>query len=342
VSKTYWQVAAGSIGRNYGDLFLKFGMAFVGGKKQIETMKQVSAGDIILLKRGVSKVVAAGEVVERDGRYKGNAEKDDKHWLRDFDGWDLSAYCYVDWHVPKEPSETNGLTRATIQRVHQNKHKEIADFLLVDRPVRPYKPEPSPTSPISDEAILKFLIHEGLRPSAADELTSTLRRIRLLADYYFNLPTKEKGIRWEDIREHEVVAFLIIPLLLALGWAEQQIKIEFPCSKGRIDIACFARVFRKKNDECVLIIEAKDFASGLDYAPAQALRYAQDFPSCQVIVVSNGYCYKTYVRCEDNAFSLNPSAYLNLRNPQNKYPLDPDNVGGALQVLKRLLPMTLK
>jgi hypothetical protein len=341
MSKTYWQVAAGSRGRNYDDLFLKFGMAFVGGDKQVETMKKVSAGDIILLKRGVSRVIAVGEVVEREGKCKGNAKKDNKQWLGDFDGWDLSAYCYVDWHVPENPIETSGLTRSTIQKIHQNEHKRIADSLL-DLPVRPYEPEPSPTNRIRNKDILKFLISEGLRPSAADDLTSTFRRIRLLADYYFNLPDKEKDIQWEDIREHEVVTFLIIPLLLALGWAEQQIKIELPCSKGRIDIACFSRTYRKKNDECVLIIEAKEFASGLDYAPAQALRYAKDFPSCQVIVVSNGYCYKTYVRSEDTTFNPDPSAYLNLLSPQDEYPLDPDNVGGALTVLKCLLPMTLK
>jgi len=40
MSKTYWQVAAGSIGRNYADLFLKFGMAFVGGENQVKTMAQ--------------------------------------------------------------------------------------------------------------------------------------------------------------------------------------------------------------------------------------------------------------------------------------------------------------
>lgn len=337
MSKTYWQVAAGSIGRNYADLFLKFGMAFVGGENKIKTMAEVSIGDILLLKRGVSKVIAVGEVVERDGKHKGNK---DKPWLSDFDGWDLSAYCYVDWHVPNEPSEISGLTRATIQKVHQDRHKELADSLL-KLPIRPHEPEPSPTNHVSDEDILEFLIREGLRPSAADELTDTFRRIRLLARYYFDLPNREKGMRWEDIREHETIAFLIIPLLLALGWAEQQIKIELPCSGGRVDITCFSRPYRGKKDECVLIIEAKDFSSGLDYAPEQALRYAKDFPSCQVVVVSNGYCYKTYIRSE-GAFSLIPSAYLNLLKPEDRYPLDPDKVAGALQVLKWLLPMTLR
>jgi hypothetical protein len=33
--KNYWQIAAGSAGRDYSDIFLKFGMAFVGGETQI-------------------------------------------------------------------------------------------------------------------------------------------------------------------------------------------------------------------------------------------------------------------------------------------------------------------
>ncbi len=34
------------------------------------------------------------------------------------------------------------------------------------------------------------------------------------------------------------------------------------------------------------------FATGLDFAPEQAQRYVQDLESCQVLVVSNGHCYK--------------------------------------------------
>lgn len=328
MQKTYWQIAAGSAGRSYAELFVKFGMAFVGGQKEIETMAEVSIGDIVLLKIGLSKVYAVGEIVERKGKHKGNA---DKSWLKDFDGWDLSAYCYVDWHIPDKPVLTSGLTRSTIQKVHQDKHKNLADELL-KLPRQPHYPEPSPTGSITDEKILEFLIGEGLRPSSAEELTNTFRRIRLLANYYF------KQGNWEEIREHEARSFLIIPLLLALGWAEQQIKIELPSQNGRIDIACFSRPYNRNKDDCALIIEAKDFSSGLDYAPEQAHRYAKDFPSCKVVGVSNGYCYKTYIRSETGNFDLRPSAYLNLLMPKDKYPLDPEKVDGALGVLKWLLP----
>lgn len=67
-------------------------MAFVGGNDQVKAMSRVRAGDTVLLKRGMSAVVAVGEVVERDGKCGG---KGDKKWLKDFDGWNLPAYCYV-------------------------------------------------------------------------------------------------------------------------------------------------------------------------------------------------------------------------------------------------------
>jgi hypothetical protein len=254
--------------------------------------------------------------------------------LRDFDGWDLRAWCNVDWRVPEKPIATSGLTRTTIQQAPQEEHKKIADTLLA-RPTHDREPEPEATQEIDDSRILEFLIAEGLRPSAADELTNTFRRIRLLADFYYN------ECEWDDIREHETRTFLIVPLLLALGWAEQQIKVEYPANGGRIDLACFSRAYNRDGAECVLILESKDFASGLDYAPDQVQRYAKAFPSCRVLVVSNGYCYKTYVRDPKTGFSQRPSAYLNLLKPRDRYPQDPKNVAGALEVLRWLLPVTL-
>jgi hypothetical protein len=328
----YWQIAAGSAGREYSNSFLKYGMAFVGGPKQIATMNEVDPGDIVILKQGTGKILAAGEVVQRKGQHKGSG---DKQWLRDFDGWDLEAYCFVDWRQSNSPVTTSGLTRATIQRVHQQKHRDIANHILARGKAFPLSPEPLETEKIEDKEILKFLIKEGLRPSDADELTTTLSRIRLLADYYYN------HCEWEDIREHETRTFLVIPLLLALGWSEQQLKIELPCSSGRIDIACFPKSYKRNNEECIAIIETKDFSSGLDYAPHQARTYSKDLPVCKAVIVTNGYCYKTFLRDKTGQFLTAPSAYLNLLSPRKRYPLDPKNVGGALDAIKWLLPTNL-
>jgi hypothetical protein len=331
--KKYWQIAAGSerYGRDYADYFLRHGIAFVG--REYDAMGEVDVGDVVLLKRGVSKVVAVGEVVARNGVHRG---KDDKDWLCDFDGWNLGAYCYVDWGVPAKPIQTNGLTRTAIQRAWKDKHHTLADKLL-SLPIQPLEPEPGPTALISDDQILEFMIVQGLRPSAADELTDTVRKIRLLAHYYY------KECWWEDMGEHETRTFLVAPLLLALGWAEQQVKVELHCSGGLIDVACFSRPYERKKEDCVLLIETKDFGSGLHYAPDQARGYAADFANCQVLVVTNGWCYKTFPRVKKTGlFSEKPSAYMNLLQPRDKHPLDPLHTEGALGVMKWLLPSSLR
>jgi hypothetical protein len=49
---------------------LRHGIAFVGGANQF--------GDKVILKRGMSQIVAVGRVAERNGKFKGDEDKD---WL---------------------------------------------------------------------------------------------------------------------------------------------------------------------------------------------------------------------------------------------------------------------
>lgn len=324
----YWQVAAGSVGRDYSDEFIKYGLAFVGGEVQIATMAQVQPGDRILLKRGLNGIRAVGVVVTRDGKHSGCA---DKHWLRDFDGWDLQAYCCVEWYVPPSPIVVSGLTRATIQNTWKPEIIAAAEQVLKDYPTSSIEAEPAATQRVDDEQIVDFLISQGLRISAAEELTATFRRIRRLVNYYFT----ETAIRREDVREHETRTFLIVPLLIALGWPEQSIKIEQPVPGGRVDLALFAGPYAGDPNEAVSLIETKGLAQGLSFAPEQVQIYAQHFSKCLVVFVSNGCCYKAYKRTAEG-FSKEPSAYLNIRDPRDVYPLNP-KIQGALEVLRLLL-----
>lgn len=336
---SYWQIAAGSESRDYTQRFIRHGLAFVGGETSISRLSEVAVGDRIILKIGKTSIAAVGTVFERDGRCGGCH---DRPWLRDFDGWDLPAYRFVRWHVPKEPIEVGGLTRGTIARSNKPTLRQRVEQLLRDlEPMVELDPEPAPTRRVNDEEILDFLVRTGLRPAAADKLTESLARIRLLARYYYH---NRQG--WADVREHETRTFLILPLLLALGWPEQRLKVELGVpDEGRIDVACFAKPYgrdkdgKPNNQDCLVILESKGFEHGLDRAPAQARGYASHFPECRCIIVSNGYCYKAFERdTRSGDFSERPTAYLNLLNPQDAYPLDPSNVKGCLEVLRLLMP----
>jgi hypothetical protein len=338
----YWQVAAGSRGREYSAEFLRYGLAFVGGGNNERRMDtEVNEGDLVLLKQGLSLVVAAGHVVTRDGSFKGNRSNHPKEWLTDFDGWDLASYCKVDWHAPAKPVSTQGLTRTTIEGVNLPHLRDIGREIIANQPACELEPEPGPTRQLSLTGdLLPFLVSEGLRPASAEAVTQAYDRIRLLAHYY------RTTVPWEQVREHETRTFLIVPLMLALGWPEQHVKIEYPIKKhGRVDLACFKAPFGRYSASdraggCVLILESKGFASGLDYATGQAATYARHFPNCRLIVVSNGYCYKIYERVAGGSFALQPSAYLNLLDPRDRYPLDP-GVPGAREALRALLPRSL-
>jgi hypothetical protein len=323
----YWQISAGFYGRDYSEVFLKHGIAFVGGENKIATMNKVKRGDRMILKRGKSRILAVGEVVARNGVHIGNGNKD---WLRDFDGWELPAFAYVDWRKPRTPKSVNGLNMGTIQRLGSLSLQKVAEQILNLRPLKVDR-EPKATEKVGDDKILEFLVTEGLRPGAAEDLTAALRRVRTLARYY------RAECQWADIREHETRTFLIMPLLLALGWAEQQMKIELAAPGGRVDIAFFPKPFSQcRKEQCVLILEAKGFSQGLDYAHHQAKEYAKAFPHSKAVVTSNGFCYKVYPR-HGKTFSDEPAAYLNLLDPRDRYPVDP-TVGGCLDALWYLLP----
>jgi hypothetical protein len=57
-------------------------------------------------------------------------------------------------------------------------------------------------------------------------LTQALRRIRRLARFYLDRD-------WILTNEYDTRTFLVVPLLLALGWAEQRMKVELQAQSDR-------------------------------------------------------------------------------------------------------------
>lgn len=333
---TYWQIAAGANGRSYAGDFLRYGMAFVGGSANEKAMGEVQKGDMVLLKQGLNRILAVGKVVDRHGEgCTGHAaQQSAKDWLFHYDGWELPAYCYVDWCkiVPAEQLDGRPLTLSAIDRVHRANLKRFADKNFDELKVQKPEPEPGPSKPLSESAILTFLERQG-HPTAT-KLLDLLPQLQQLADFYDK--------HWDDVREHETRTFLIIPLLRALGWTEKQIKIEMPVpnDRGRVDVACFDQPYTgpQSCSGSVRIIESKGFSRGLSGAGKQAIGYALHFPRCDLAIATNGTCYMAFRSSGDaTTRSFEPVAYLNLRRPTCRYPLDPGRVGGGLELIGLLL-----
>ncbi len=331
----YWQVAAGDGGRDYHKVFLRYGVMLIGmgGRGDYRTNKGDYEGyqsndikyfcdadedDIVVLKRPSGKlweILAVGTI---------RGEYDFVPTFDDVEGWHLQHCRHVEWVKPRDNRPIPGLSRGTFRGVNkQSTIQTIRKMLESGEPI-PSSPIPEAVAELADEDLIDVLIDYGLRPKDAEEFTQTIHRIRRLVKWY-----ERYGMR---IKEHETRTFLIIPLLLTLGWTEQKLKIEW----NNIDIAFFEKPYiegSRESNECIMILETKRLWEGLSYGTSQAETYATKYPKCSKLIVSDGCCYKLFCR-EGNTW--NYSAYLNLLHPKRKHPLEA-NVGGAPDVFLGLM-----
>lgn len=341
----YWQVSAGyggesGGGRDYHDVFLDYGVMLIGpgeygeyhqNRARYEREKdggdvkrfaeEVSIGDVVVLKRPSGrrwKVLAVGEV------------KSGYVWLEMFDdveGWDIQHGRHVEWVKPPEGvgEDIEGLTQGKFRRVHDNKAIHAIDKILRDgRPVDNASP-PQAARNVSDGDLIRILTDLGWEEVEAERFTGSLESIRALARWYRDLV--RQGVK---VREHETRTFLIVPLLQALGWSAEQLKIEW----RNVDIAFFKEPYSEESDKCVMILESKKLLESLaTKAREQAARYSERYPSCESIIVSDGCSYKLFERTQDHEWHL--SAYLNIMLPRITHPYRSE-VGGASEVLRHL------
>jgi len=157
-----------------------------------------------------------------------------------------------------------------------------------------------------------------------------LRRLRRLADWYARVG--------EGLGEHEIRTFVVIPLLLALGWPEQRIRIEYK----HADIALFSLPFSYRHAKVQRIVETKRVYAALGSSPvAQAARYADSEPACDSIVVTDGFRWKLFERGFDEDEGVvtpwRAVAYADIRRMRDRHPFEP-RVGGADRLFLSLLP----
>jgi predicted type IV restriction endonuclease len=129
--------------------------------------------------------------------------------------------------------------------------------------------------------------------------------------------------------EHETVAYLVIPLLRALGWTPQRMAVEW----NRVDVALFSGLPRDDKNLTV-VVEAKKMNASCLSAMSQAQAYAQGKGDCHRLIVTDGLRYGVYTRNESGEFNL--TAYMNLTRLRSNYPIY--SCSGAGQALLIMAP----
>ena len=328
-----WQIAAGETGRDYTKLFLDYDVMFMGpgnpgayDKQKYDTLIQkgvvrrsiatqlrqfateVKGGDIILLRLG-SRALAIGLI-----------EKAEYFWTPTFDdilGWDLQHAHRVIWqhHLTDELQKiqkNRGLfyyRGSTFNKVHKRLEGQLKDLFSQCKP-RDLKPLPSLPELLSLEQLGTELFSKGLPNEDVDKFILAIQRQRRLAKWY-----KENKAQSKKPTEHEVVAHMIVPFMLALGWSEQLLAVEW----NRIDLAAFACTPRKNENVC-LVCEAKEYGHGLQEKTfSQAQKYALKLDNCKKILLTDGVRLYLYQRRKDDSWDENPVGYLNVNLIRTKH-----------------------
>jgi len=308
MTQQVWQIAAGESGRYYDQLFLDHDIMFLGpgrfGEFSITYANAVSRSDYRCLKDFRDGIQTGDVVLLRKGRQVraiGLAVAGYQFFeqLDDIYGWDLQHLRRVRWQ-PQLESALVGLQfgaarMPTLTRVLQESLRAAIEP-LISQCVSQYPQDllplpPAPTTPLSWDEVKQELYLRGLRYDAAEKTVGVLQHIARLSEWYadncrpLSRPT-----------EHEVVAHMVIPLLIALGWSEQQLAVEWQ----HIDLAAFWGM-PPATANCVLVCEVKGRGRGLQDVIDQADRYVKErkLTGCRRVLVTDGTCYYLYDRDGD-------------------------------------------
>ena len=277
------------------------------------------------------KVTAIGLVAEAD--YAWNEAFDDVY------GWDLQHTRRVIW----QEHLTEDIGRIQHKGPLFGKRKQIPTFTRVNdegilaplRPLfsllkqRPLKPLPKPLpTPLSLDDVGQQLFARGIANDAVDKVITAIERQRRLLSWY-----QQFGLKSNRPTEHEVVAHTVLPLLLALGWSEQLLAVEWKS----IDLAAFwATPTIEKH--CVLVCEAKTRYHGLQDVKKQAFNYANKLKliGCRKVLLTDGGRFYLYERGSDKIWRDQAVGYLNVERIRTNHIAPPNT--NAIDTIVALTP----
>ena len=339
--KTIWQQACGDTDRNYAEVCLKWdvilnGPGYAGpwpecvkqlqkddvSSRKITDLKRfaegIKDGDIIVLRLGTTDVLGVGIVV---GDYLWHDE------FSDIDGWDLQHVRRVKWLW-------NGLTKPkkfptytlkqgdTTQKLDSQKVINWINTLTIPQTAINRKLHELPDSSeneIEIDEISEYLFDQGVSSNSIEALIREIDELIRIAKWYR---------KFTNPSESETIAYLVIPLLRALGWTPQKMAIEW----NNVDIALFSKLPRRDSNLSAVVEVKKKDRSCLS-AKSQAQSYAQGKQSCNRLIVTDGLRYGIYLR-KQNQFHL--YAYFNLTVLKNEYPIY--NCHGIKEALRVMTP----
>lgn len=325
--RTIWQQAAGDTDRNYGHLCLKWdvilnGPGYAGPWPDCRapllndgwTSKKCTGigrfcddmadGDLVVLRLGTSNILGVGEVV---GDYEW------KELFGDVDGWDLQHIRRVRWlwSSLEAPQEFNSYTMKlgdTTQLLSSEAVEQWLQSLEIPAGASNRElvelPPAGQCGEIELEDVSSFLFDQGVASASIESLLMEMGELERIAKWYK---------RSEKPSESETVAYLVVPLLRALGWTPQKMAVEW----NRVDVALFSSLPRC-DENLGVVVEVKRMDKSCLTAISQAQGYAQTRHNCHRLIVTDGIRYGVYVK-EQDEFTLH--AYMNLTELKDNYPI---------------------
>jgi hypothetical protein len=326
--KSIWQQAAGDTDRDYSEICVRWDVILNGpghagpwpqcieplrrdewSARKITDLRrfaeEVADGDLIVLRMGTATVLGVGQVV---GGYEWSDE------FGDVDGWDLQHVRRVRWVWKAGASprtfDTYALKQGdTTQRLTDGPVTEWLATLEVPKEAlnRPLAALPSTgeQKALEVSGVSEFLFDHGVASYSISNLLAEIGELTRIAKWYQ---------RSAKPSEHETVAYLVVPLLRALGWTPQRMAVEW----NHVDIALFDRLPRV-DQSLRVVVEAKKMDNSCLSAMSQASSYATGKQNCHRLIVTDGLRYGVYLRDQFGAFVL--YAYMNLTRLREHYPV---------------------
>ena len=260
-------------------------------------------GDLVVLRVGTSVVLGVGQIA---GPYEWSDA------FGDVDGWDLQHVRRVRWlWVGQKDFVTYAMKLGdTTQSLNDGPVKDwLAQLAIPDEklttPLIALPSSAEATNEISVEAISDFLFDRGVASSSITHLLQEIGELTRIAKWYqrSNKPS-----------ENETVAYLVVPLLRALGWTPQRMAVEW----NHVDVALFERLPRS-DAALQIVVEAKKMDNSCLTAVSQASAYANGKAACHRLIVTDGIRYGIYIRKGNDDFRL--YAYMNLARLREDYPV---------------------